>query len=208
MGEEKEDSLKGDKKKLGKTFLVLGIVILMIIVVGIVLAISLNKNKIDAPANADNLQATSSEGEEGDLGTGVSGADGIASSAVGAGGGAGSDSGSAGGEVNTDSVGSDEETIEEIVNNAKVEFGADANIVLITSRGFEPQEINVDAGEIVVWVNRDLVAHSVVYSVLSEDYDSGSIEPKVGYSTGFTEPMTIEYSDGLFPSIKGKVIIN
>lgn len=78
--------------------------------------------------------------------------------------------------------------------------GADVEIV---DFAFGPEEIVVEVGETVAWVNADEVAHTVT----AEDgaFDSGEIQPGEGYSRRFDAPGRYPYHCDPHPFMKGIV---
>lgn len=75
--------------------------------------------------------------------------------------------------------------------------------VSIPGKLFEPDRIEVLAGETVTWVNDDAVRHEVV----AEDgsFDSGDLEPGASFSVTFQKPGTITYLCSIHRFMRGQV---
>jgi len=78
--------------------------------------------------------------------------------------------------------------------------------VKIDNFTFEPQEITVDAGTTVKWVNRDDIPHTVV----SDDkttFKSKALDTDDAFSFTFSKPGTYPYFCSIHPKMTGKVVV-
>ncbi|MFA6363842.1 plastocyanin/azurin family copper-binding protein [Methanoregula sp.] len=81
------------------------------------------------------------------------------------------------------------------------------NTVLIQNMAYNPAQITVKAGEIVRWVNRDKVVHSVVFSTDSKINPSGALSASQSFSVKFDEAGVYKYSCGIHPQMQGSVVV-
>ena len=76
--------------------------------------------------------------------------------------------------------------------------------VSIKGFAFVPQELHVMAGDTVIWVNHDIVPHSIVISgteeAISPEFDKGE-------NFMYVVKSKMDYECGLHPSMKGIIII-
>lgn len=84
--------------------------------------------------------------------------------------------------------------------NAKPEA---ENTVTIQDYSFSPNVITVKVGETVTWFNGD----GVVHTVKSTDFTSPNIKNQESFKFQFTKVGTYEYSCGVHPYMKGKVVV-
>ena len=73
-----------------------------------------------------------------------------------------------------------------------------------------PSSIVVEKGKSVTWVNEDSAFHSVTsgfYTVPTELFDSGYLDPFESYTLTFDEVGTYDYFCILHPWMKGQVIV-
>ncbi len=80
-----------------------------------------------------------------------------------------------------------------------------AQVILIKSFAFAPEEIKVKAGTEVTWRNEDSVSHTVVSD--SGDFESSTLRKGEEFSFTFSEAGEYSYHCGIHPSMKGKVIV-
>lgn len=99
---------------------------------------------------------------------------------------------------------------EKSVNNdaAKNESGVAKNnsqvdTVLIKDMQFQPAEIKVHNGDVVVWLNKDIVDHCV--SELKSTWKSEPIPSEKTWKKVITQ--SAEYYCAIHPNMKGKVIV-
>ena len=79
--------------------------------------------------------------------------------------------------------------------------------VTITGGTFSPQVIAVNAGDTVVWVNKDSVSHTSK-SNAALIWDSGNIAPGKSYSRIFKAAGSYPYSCAVHPSMQGTVVVH
>ena len=78
--------------------------------------------------------------------------------------------------------------------------------VAIKSSTFTPNIVEISKGTTVIWTNDDGVQHTV--TSISNEFDSGPIDPGKTYSYTFNRAATFEYSCGKHPSMAhGQVIV-
>jgi plastocyanin len=76
--------------------------------------------------------------------------------------------------------------------------------ISIKSFAFDPAEVTIKAGTMVVWTNFDSVPHSIK----SDLFTSPLISNGETFSFTFTKPGTFAYICGVHPSMKGTIIVN
>jgi plastocyanin len=77
------------------------------------------------------------------------------------------------------------------------------NTVTIKEFTFNPDTLTVKVGEVVTWVNED----GVVHAVNSSAFNSPNIKNGESYKFQFTTAGTYEYSCGIHPYMKGRVVV-
>jgi len=82
--------------------------------------------------------------------------------------------------------------------------GQTKHLVTITGFKFVPAVLNVERGDTIVWVNHDIVPHSIVVRSSKE-----VVSPVLESGTTFTYVVgsSLVYACGLHPSMKGKLVI-
>ncbi len=78
--------------------------------------------------------------------------------------------------------------------------------VSIKNYAFAPKEIMVHAGDIVVWTNRDNVAHSV--ATLDKTFASPVLNPGQSYRFTFRKTGNYAYRCGVHPFMLGAVKVS
>jgi len=63
---------------------------------------------------------------------------------------------------------------------------------------FRPAEISIPAGTEISWLNEGQTAHTTT-SVVSDQWDSGSIQPGNRWAASFSVPGTYEYYCSIHP---------
>jgi len=76
-------------------------------------------------------------------------------------------------------------------------------VIAITDFGFSPSQLNVPSGTEVIWVNRDVLAHNLVF----EGFESGELLTDGYFSKTFEEPGSYDYYCSYHPELRGKIII-
>jgi len=71
---------------------------------------------------------------------------------------------------------------------------------------FSPAELEVQAGDTVVWTNKDIVVHTAT----AEDgsFDSGSIEHGKSWSHRMEKAGTVDYKCTFHPTMKGTLTVH
>jgi plastocyanin len=81
---------------------------------------------------------------------------------------------------------------------------ARAHTVVIENLRFTPETLEVRRGDTVVWVNRDLVPHTVT---ATGRFDSGNLATRASWKHAFASAGTLAYVCRYHPTMKGKVIV-
>lgn len=81
----------------------------------------------------------------------------------------------------------------------------DRTTVKIKNDAYNPQEIRIQKGETVTWINKDDEPHTVTSD--DGDADSGNINPGGTFSSKFAEEGTYGYYCKIHPSMRGTVIV-
>lgn len=80
---------------------------------------------------------------------------------------------------------------------------AQGNAVVIENFSFNPETLSVTPGTAVVWINNDSATHSVK----SDTFSSRSLSKGQSFEFTFASKGTYDYSCGIHPSMKGKIIV-
>jgi aldose sugar dehydrogenase len=81
------------------------------------------------------------------------------------------------------------------------------------TKSYDPNPINIKAGDTVTWINADVIAHTVTsgkyYNRLTSGllFHSGSIISNTAYSHKFTIPGVYDYLCMFHPDMKGQVVV-
>jgi plastocyanin len=81
------------------------------------------------------------------------------------------------------------------------------NTIIIQKMAYNPAQLTVTAGDIVRWVNKDTVVHSVVFSKDSKIDPSGVLAPSQSFSVRFYNTGVYNYSCGIHPQMQGSVVV-
>ncbi len=76
--------------------------------------------------------------------------------------------------------------------------------VTIKNSAFDPQVIEIPAGDSVTWTNQDGTAHTVKFS----DFESPSMGNGANYTKKFDSPGKYDYICGIHPFMKGTVEVS
>ena len=82
------------------------------------------------------------------------------------------------------------------------------------NQSYDPNSINIKAGDTVTWINADIVAHTVTsgkdYNPLTSGkvFESGSIISNGVYRLKFTNPGVYDYFCLFHPSMEGEVVVS
>lgn len=80
---------------------------------------------------------------------------------------------------------------------------ATAYIVSIADSSFNPETLDINKGNIVIWTNEDSVPHQIV----GTGFDGPVINMGQSYTFAFINSGTFDYSCALHPSMKGEIIV-
>jgi plastocyanin len=80
---------------------------------------------------------------------------------------------------------------------------AGGNKVTIQNFAFSPPELVIKTGTTVTWTNEDSAAHTIA----SASFNSPILNTGETFSFRFDSPGTFDYSCGIHPSMKGKIIV-
>jgi plastocyanin len=81
------------------------------------------------------------------------------------------------------------------------------NTIIIQKMAYNPAQLTVNAGDIVRWVNKDTVVHSVVFSKDAKIDPSGVLAPSQSFSVRFYNTGVYNYSCGIHPQMQGSVVV-
>lgn len=82
---------------------------------------------------------------------------------------------------------------------------ATTQVVTIQNMQFDPPELIVKPGSRVVWINKDLFAHTA--TATAKTFDSGSIEVDASWSYVANQPGDYAYVCAFHPTMKGRLIV-
>jgi len=91
-----------------------------------------------------------------------------------------------------------------LASSCKKEQTPGDNEVFIQGNKFDPATITVAAGTVVVWTNKDNVAHTVTST---GHFDSGSISAGMSFSINFDSTGTFDYHCTLHSGMTGTVVV-
>ncbi|MGA2698136.1 MAG: plastocyanin/azurin family copper-binding protein [Methanoregula sp.] len=81
------------------------------------------------------------------------------------------------------------------------------NTIIIQNMAYNPAQLTVKAGDIVRWVNKDTVIHSVVFSKDAKIDPSGPLSTSQSFSVRFYNTGVYNYSCGQHPQMQGSVVV-
>ncbi|GIV96982.1 MAG: hypothetical protein KatS3mg057_1639 [Herpetosiphonaceae bacterium] len=87
--------------------------------------------------------------------------------------------------------------------------GGEAEVIM-QNIAFQPQEITVQPGMTVTWVNQDSVPHTVTAGTRENPtgmFDSGNIPPDGTFQFTFEEPGTYDYFCSIHEGMDGVVVV-
>ncbi len=79
-------------------------------------------------------------------------------------------------------------------------------VVTITDSGFSPASLQIEAGEMVTWVNEGRMAHQVASDALGFE-TSPTIQPGEAFFQTIVEPGTYDYLCPPHPSMTGTIVV-
>jgi len=80
------------------------------------------------------------------------------------------------------------------------------NTVIIEDRTFNPRELTVRVGDVVTWINQDIVEHEVV-GLDPNVLDSGKLGQAQSYSKTFSKAGRYPYYCSIHNEMKGTVVV-
>jgi plastocyanin len=78
--------------------------------------------------------------------------------------------------------------------------------VTIDATRFQPESVTIMAGDIVVWINKDLIPHTA--SSQAGSFDSGTIAAGASWQQTFTGKGSFGYVCSFHPTMKGRLQVN
>jgi plastocyanin len=92
------------------------------------------------------------------------------------------------------------------VNNIPDEAPSQINYnVIILDMAFIPQIPNIKKGTTVIWTNKDSFTHSIISD--TGLFSSGVLQKGDSFSYTFNELGVYNYHCGIYPGLKGKIVI-
>ena len=88
---------------------------------------------------------------------------------------------------------------------ASAQPAAATHTIVIKAMKYQPDQLEVHAGDTVEWKNEDIVAHTV--TARDKSFDSGKIAPGSSWKTTVTKAGTIAYSCVPHPNMKGRLVV-
>lgn len=85
----------------------------------------------------------------------------------------------------------------------KMENKSTTHTVLIQGMKFDPENIKVKKGDLVIWINKDIVPHDV--TEINKNWTSGILNPGDKWSKKITK--STSYFCSIHVVMKGKVIV-
>jgi plastocyanin len=98
-----------------------------------------------------------------------------------------------------------------LLSSGVVSMMADANarpktyVVTIENMRFSPDALSVQRGDRVVWVNKDLFAHTA--TAVTKAFDSHNIEPNASWTYVARTPGEYAYVCALHPTMKARLTV-
>jgi len=89
---------------------------------------------------------------------------------------------------------------------AKAPSKPTTHTVVMDANRYMPQELTVKAGDTVVWINKDVVAHTATSSAAG--FDSGSIQPGASWKYTAKRAGDFPYSCTFHPLMTGTLRVN
>jgi plastocyanin len=80
------------------------------------------------------------------------------------------------------------------------------NVIVIQKMTFVPAQITISSGTLARWVNEDTVTHSVMFPE-ADKIDSIVLSPGQAFTVRFDNPGVYNYSDSIYPSMQGAIVV-
>ena len=78
------------------------------------------------------------------------------------------------------------------------------HVITMSGMTFSPASLTIQSGDVVIWRNDDLVAHT---ATAAGRFDSGSLAAGAEYRVTITRSGTVGYGCTLHPMMKGTIIV-
>jgi|SRR5215472_9123737 len=88
---------------------------------------------------------------------------------------------------------------------ASTDQAAPTRTIVIKAMKYQPEQLEVRAGDTVEWSNEDFVAHTV--TARDKSFDSGKIAPGGSWKVTLTKAGTIDYGCIPHPNMKGRLVV-
>lgn len=85
------------------------------------------------------------------------------------------------------------------------EAAAQHHVVVIEAFAFVPSRLEIQAGDTVEWINRDLAPHTVTAE--EADWDSGSMAKHARFARLFSQPGSVPYVCIFHPHMRGEIVV-
>lgn len=79
-------------------------------------------------------------------------------------------------------------------------------VVIVDATRYAPATLTLEAGDTVVWVNKDIMPHTATSEAAG--FDSGRIDPGQSWSYTVTKAGSFEYICTYHPTMKGRLLVN
>lgn len=98
--------------------------------------------------------------------------------------------------------------IEEIIDEEPIlKPASDEVVIRILRTNFDPEELNVDVGTTVTWINEGTQAHQLHHIAVNRKFTSDRILPGDTFSYTFDEPGTYRYGDTIRTYLDGYITV-
>ena len=92
-----------------------------------------------------------------------------------------------------------------VVSGCDQKTAARVHHVEIKGMAYTPAEVTVTAGDTIVWVNRDIVPHTVTGE--ARQFDSGSVSPAAEWSLVTRDRGRTSYTCTFHPIMQGAIVV-
>jgi plastocyanin len=91
------------------------------------------------------------------------------------------------------------------IASVSAQQGATTHTIVIKAMRYQPDQLEVRAGDTVEWKNEDIVAHTV--TARDKSFDSGKIAPGSSWKLTVKKASTIDYGCIPHPNMKGRLVV-
>jgi plastocyanin len=84
-------------------------------------------------------------------------------------------------------------------------FAGEPHTIVIENMRFTPDDVTVQSGERIVWINKDLVPHTA--TAADGSFDSHGIDPGASWAYTATKSGEHAYTCAFHPTMAGKVTV-